>query len=156
PVTDLKLGLSVAVVAAIINGAVALTLLRAGRRLRSVTLQADARHLLTDVWTTGGVLVGVALVGLTGWLPLDSIVALLVTANIVWTGAKLLNERGLGLLDTALPREDLAAIEAILARQRERGIQFHALRTRRSGTRRFVSLHVLVPGTWTVQQGHDL
>src|SRR5262249_47947648 len=156
PVTDLGLGLLVALAAAAINGAVAVILLRAGRRLRSVTLQADARHLFSDVLTTGGVLVGVALVGLTGWLPLDSIVALLVAANIVWTGVKLLHESGLGLLDTALPPEDLAAIETILARQRERGIQFHALRTRRSGRRRFVSLHVLVPGTWTVQQGHDL
>ena len=156
PVEDLGLGLLVAMVAAAINGAVALILVRAGRRLRSVTLQADARHLFTDIWTTGGVLVGVALVGLTGWLPLDSIVALLVAANIIWTGVKLVHESGLGLLDTSLPPEDLAAIEVVLARYQERGIQFHALRTRRSGTRRFVSLHVLVPGSWTVQQGHDL
>jgi cation diffusion facilitator family transporter len=156
PVEQIGLGLLVAAVAAGINGLVSLLLARAGQRLRSVALQADARHLLTDVWTTCGVLLGVALFGITHWAPLDPIIALAVAANIVWAGLKLLRESGLGLLDTALPPDDLRAIEGVLAEYRAMGIQFHALRTRRSGTRRFVSLHVLVPGTWSVQRGHDL
>jgi cation diffusion facilitator family transporter len=156
PVEQIGLGLLVAVLATAVNLLVSLVLSRAGGRLRSVTLQADARHLLTDVWTTGGVLLGVALFALTRWAPLDPIVALLVAANIVWAGLKLLRESGLGLLDTALPSEDLRAIEKVLDGYRTGGIAFHALRTRRSGTRRFVSLHVLVPGTWSVQRGHDL
>jgi cation diffusion facilitator family transporter len=156
PVEQLGLGLLVAAAAAVINGLVSLTLARAGKRLRSIALHADARHLLTDVWTTGGVLLGVALFGLTRWAPLDAIVALLVAVNIIRVGLNLLRESGLGLLDTALPPEDLRPIEEVLAGYRTRGIDFHALRTRRSGTRRFVSLHVLVPGTWSVQRAHDL
>jgi cation diffusion facilitator family transporter len=155
-VEQIGLGLLVAILATVVNLLTSLELERAGRRLRSVTLRADARHLLTDVWTTGGVLLGVALFAVTRWAPLDSIVALLVAANILRIGVQLLRESGLGLLDTALPSEDLHAIESVLARYRAGGIEFHALRTRRSGTRRFVSLHVLVPGTWTVQRGHDL
>jgi cation diffusion facilitator family transporter len=156
PVEQVGLGLIVAVVATVINGLVALILLRASVRLRSVSLKADGRHLLTDVWTTVGVLAGVALVGLTHWTPLDSIVALVVAANIIRIGLDLLRESGLGLLDTALPPEDLATIEGVLASQRAAGIEFHALRTRRAGTRRFVSMHVLVPGSWSVKRGHDL
>src|SRR5579884_2678165 len=156
PVEQLGLGLLVAIVATAINGAVSVTLARAGRRLRSVTLQADAKHLLTDVWTTAGVLVGVALVGLTRWAPLDSIVALAVAVNIIWVGLKLLHESGLGLLDTALPPEDLAVVHRVLEAHRAAGTDFHALRTRRAGARRFVSMHVLVPGSWSVQRGHDL
>lgn len=156
PVEQLGLGLVVAVAATAINGAVAYVLMRAGRRLRSVSLQADARHLMTDVWTTVGVLAGVSLVGLTHWAPLDSIVALLVAANIIRIGLELLRESGLGLLDTALPPEDIATIQQILTSHRAAGIDFHAIRTRRAGTRRFVSMHVLVPGSWSVKRGHDL
>jgi cation diffusion facilitator family transporter len=156
PLEQIGLGLLVAVIAAAINGGVALVLGQAGKRLRSVALQADSRHLLTDVWTTAGVLVGVALVGITGWLILDPIIALLVAANIIWTGVKLVRESGLGLMDTALPAADQRIIADAQAPYRARGIEFHALRTRRSGSRRFVSMHVLVPGDWTVKQGHDL
>jgi len=150
------LGLLIAVAAAGINGGVAVVLLRAGRRLNSIALQADGHHLLTDLWTTLGVLVGVALVGLTGLDVLDPIVALLVAANIIWTGWRLLRESGLGLLDTALPPADQRTIAAALVPFKQRGIEYHALRTRRAGARRFVSLHVLVPGAWTVQRGHDM
>ncbi len=156
PLEKLGIGLAISVVAAGLNGVVALILLRAGRRLRSVTLQADAQHLLTDVWTTGGVLLGLVLVQLTGWLILDPLIALAVAANIVWIAFRLLRESGYGLLDSALPAEDRQLIDAILERYRTSGIAFHALRTRLSGTRRFISLHVLVPGSWTVQRGHDL
>ncbi|HEX6543408.1 MAG TPA: cation diffusion facilitator family transporter [Ktedonobacterales bacterium] len=156
PLDRVGIGLLIAVAGAVINGGVALVLADAGRRLRSVSLQADSRHLMTDVWTTCGVLVGVALVGLTGWLILDPIIALIVAANIVWTGVKLVRESSLGLMDTALPPEDQRTIADIQARYRAKGIEFHALRTRRSGSRRFVSMHVLVPGDWTVKRGHDL
>jgi cation diffusion facilitator family transporter len=131
-------------------------LLRAGRRLRSITLRADAHHLFTDVWTSGGVVLGIFLVKLTGWLILDPIIALVVAANIVWAGLRLLRETSSGLLDAALPKEDMNIIKSILDKYEPQGIKFHALRTRLAGTRRFVSFHVLVPGAWTVLQGHDL
>jgi cation diffusion facilitator family transporter len=156
PLHNVGLGLSVTLVAATINGGVALVLLRAGRRLRSITLRADAQHLLTDVWTSAGVVLGVALVQLTGWLVLDPLVGLLVAANILWTGFRLLRDTAQGLLDPALPLEDQEVISSILSRYESRGIRFHAVRTRAAGQRRFVSMHVLVPGRWTVKQGHDL
>lgn len=156
PLEQVGLGLVISLVATAVNGGVALILLRAGRRLRSITLRADAHHLLTDVWTSGGVVLGVILVHLTGWLVLDPAIALIVAANIVWAGVRLLRETGYGLLDTALPAVDQQIIAAVLVRYKEKGILFHALRTRVAGARRFVSLHVLVPGEWTVQRGHDL
>ena len=156
PIEQVGLGLAVAVVASALNGVVAWVLWQAGRRHRSVTLTADARHLLTDVWTTVGVVVAVALTHLTGWLILDPLIALAVALNVLWTGVRLIRESGLGLLDTALPPADQQTIAQTLAPYRQEGIEFHALRTRGSGARRFVSLHVLVPGSWSVQQGHDL
>jgi len=156
PIEQAWLGLAISAVAAAVNGAVALILLRAGRRLRSITLVADAHHLLTDVWTSIGVVVGVALVQLTGWLILDPLIALLVAANIIWTGVRLLRDTARGVLDAALPQADQARIAEVLAPYKEAGIVFHALRTRTAGQRRFVSLHVLVPGAWTIQQGHQL
>lgn len=156
PLEQLGLGIGVSVVAAVVNGGVALVLLRAGRRLRSPTLEADAYHLLTDVWTTGGVVLGLILVNLTDWLIVDPILAILVALNIVWTGVRLLRRTGYGLLDSALPAEDQELIGTVLARYRRPGIAFHALRTRMAGARRFMSIHILVPGDWTVQQGHAL
>jgi cation diffusion facilitator family transporter len=156
PLQNVGVGLAVTLVAAAINGGVALSLMRAGRRLRSITLEADARHLLTDVWTSVGVVVGIVLVGLTGWLVLDPLIALLVAANIISTGVRLLRDTGQGLLDRALPAEDQEKISKILSRYEERNIRFHAVRTRSAGPRRFVSMHVLVPGGWTVKRGHDL
>jgi len=156
PLQNVGLGLAVTLVAAAINGGVALVILRAGRRLRSITLRADAQHLLTDVWTSIGVVLGVLTAQLTGWLVLDPLIALLVAANILWTGARLLRDTAQGLLDHALPPEDRKAISKALSRYEKEGIRFHALRTRASGPRRFISMHVLVPGDWTVQKGHDL
>ena len=156
PLENVGLGLAITLVATAMNGGVALVILRAGRKLRSITLRADAHHLLTDVWTSLGVVLGIATVQLTGWLVLDPVIALLVAANIVWTGVRLLNDTAHGLLDTALPPEDQDAISRVLSRYEKKGIRFHAVRTRASGTRRFISMHVLVPGRWTVQQGHDL
>src|ERR687893_1714993 len=156
PLQNVGLGLSITLGAAVLNGGVALVLLRAGRRLRSITLRADAQHLLTDVWTSLGVVLGVVLVYLTGWLVLDPIIGLVVAANIVWTGVRLLRDTAQGLLDRALPKEEQQLISSVLSRYEKRGIRFHALRTRAAGQRRFVSMHVLVPGRWTVKRGHDL
>jgi cation diffusion facilitator family transporter len=157
PLEQVGIGLAVTVVAAAVNAAVATVLLRAGRSHRSITLAADGRHLLTDVWTSAGVVVGVAAVGVTGWERLDPLVALLVGANILVAGTGLIRRSVRGLMDTALPVADHEVIEAVLSRYRAgEGIRFHALRTRESGANRFVSVHVLVPGAWTVQSGHDL
>jgi len=156
PLELIGLGLAVSVLATLINFTVAGTLLRVAARHNSVTLEADAQHLMTDVWTSIGVLAAVGLVGLTGWSILDPIIALLVAANITWAGFRITRKSALGLLDTALPAEELARLKEILARYETQGIQFHALRTRQSAARRFVSMHVLVPGEWTVQKGHRL
>jgi len=156
PLERIDLGLMLSLIATLINGGVALVLRQAGRRLRSITLQADAQHLLTDVWTTVGVILGIVLVYFTGWLILDPLLALLVAGHIVWIGLRLLRDTGYGLLDSALPAEDRERILAVLSEHEDRGIVFHALRTRMAGPRRFVSMHVLVPGQWSVQQGHDL
>lgn len=156
PLEQIGLGLGISLLATAVNGAVGFILLRAGRRLRSITLRADAHHLFTDVWTSVGVVLGILLVKLTGWLVLDAVIALIVAVNIIWAGIRLLRETGSELLDAALPADDQDAIALILSEYKTQGIQFHALRTRVAGSRRFVSLHVLVPGVWTVQQGHDL
>ena len=156
PLQNVGLGLSITLVATAINGGVALVLLRASRRLRSIALRADAQHLFTDVWSSLGVVLGVVMVYLTGWLVLDPIIGLIVAANIVWTGVRLLRDTAQGLLDRALPPEEQELISSVLSRYESRGISFHAVRTRAAGQRRFVSMHVLVPGRWTVKRGHDL
>lgn len=156
PLQQISLGLGLTVFASAINGGVALILMRAGRRLRSVTLDADGKHLMTDVWTSGGVIVGVAATGLTGWYILDPLIAIVVALNIVWTGLKLLKTTANGLLDQSIPNENQGILQSILDRYREDGIRFHALRTRQAGQRSFLSMHVLVPGDWSVQRGHDL
>jgi cation diffusion facilitator family transporter len=156
PLESVGAGLAVSAAASAINLAVGLTLLRAGRRARSIVLEADGRHLITDVWTSIGVIAGVAGAALTGWDPLDPIVALAVAVNIVVAGGGLLRRSAGGLMDRALDEPDLAAIREALAEFERDGVRFHAVRTRQAGSRRFVSLHVLVPGAWTVQRGHDL
>jgi cation diffusion facilitator family transporter len=156
PLEQLGVGLLISVVAALVNLAVALVLLKAGRRHRSATLEADAHHLLTDVWTSVGVVVGVGAVAITGWEQLDPIVALAVTLNLVWAGVRIVRTSVLGLMDTALPLDSQQTIQRILEAYRQDGVEYHALRTRRSGARQFVSLHVMVPGTWTVARGHRL
>jgi len=156
PIENVGLGLGISVVASAINGGVAVVLLGAGKRLRSITLRADAQHLLTDVWTSAGVLVGVLLVKLTGWLVLDPVVALLVGANIVWTGVRLLQETSHGLLDRAIADDDQAALAGLLERFHARGVVIHGIRTRAAGPRRFIQMHVLVPGAWPVKRGHDV
>ncbi len=157
PIEQLGLGLTISVIASVINLVVARVLLQAGRHYHSITLEADAQHLMTDVWTSVGVLVGVVAVNLTGWQRLDPIIALVVAAHILWTGVQLIRRSALGLLDTALPAAERDRVVAILdGFARREGVAYHALRTRQAGARRFVSVHILVPGSWTVQRGHNL
>jgi len=156
PLEQIGLGLIVSVVASLINLSVSLILKKAGKKYNSISLTSDASHLMTDVWTSGGVLVGVGLVGLTKWQPLDSIVAILVALNIVYTGVKIIRQSVRGLMDVSLPAEDLSKIEKILDTYRKPEVQFHNLITRQSGATRFITFHVLVPGNWTVHQGHQL
>ncbi len=149
-------GLLVSVLASFLNLGTALILLRAGKVHDSITLRADGQHLLTDVWTSLGVLAGVGLVKVTGWLWLDPAAALVVAAQIVWTAVHILRETVKGLMDTALSEEELKVLYEILDRYVQEGMEYRELRTRRSGARRFVSFNLLVPGNWTVQRGHDL
>ena len=155
PLEAVGLGLMVSVLASVINFATARILLRVGKEHNSITLEADAHHLMTDVWTSAGVIGGVGQVWMTGWLWLDAAIALLVAANIVWTGFQLMSRSAAGLMDVSLPPEKLALIETLLAGYRAQGLDFKALRTRQAGSRAFVTLHVLVPGDWSVQYGHD-
>jgi cation diffusion facilitator family transporter len=155
PLESVGIGLAVSVIASIINLATARILMDVGRKANSITLEADAHHLFTDVWTSAGVIAGVGLVWATGWLWLDPVIALLVALNIVWTGWQLLQRSAAGLMDVSVPAADLEAIEAVLDRYRRQGLDFHALRTRQAGSRAFISLHVLVPGAWSVQLAHD-
>jgi cation diffusion facilitator family transporter len=156
PLEQLGLGLGLSVVASILNLVIARILLSAGRRYDSITLEADGHHLMTDVWTSAGVLAGVGAVALTGLLWLDPVVALIAAGKIVWTAVGLIRRSALGLMDTALPADEQSQIKVVLDSYRTEGVEYHALRTRRSGARRFISLHVLVPGAWSVQRGHDL
>ena len=156
PLEQLGIGLVISLLATALNGLVAWVLLKASRRFDSITLRADAHHLLTDVWTSIGVVLGIGLVKLTGLAILDPLIAIAVALNIVVTGWKLLHETASGLLDRALPENEQAQLEALLASHETEDIRFHALRTRVAGSRRFVAFHVLVPGRWTVQAGHDL
>lgn len=156
PLEEVGVGLAVSLAAALVNGLTALALLRAGRRYESITLEANAQHLLTDVWTSVGVLAGVGVVALTGWQRLDPVIALIVALNIVRSGVVIIYRSAMGLMDTALPAADGAKLRGLLDGHAVGGVQYHALRTRQAGARRFVSFHVLVPGEWTVQRGHAL
>ena len=157
PLEQLGPGLAVSIIASVINFAVVRVLLKVGKRHNSITLEADAKHLMTDVWTSAGVIGGLTAVSLTGWQRLDPILAIAVAANIVWSGYQLVRRSVSGLIDTALPtQERQLLVEIFQAFEQEGIIQFHALRTRQAGARRFVSVHVLVPGEWSVQRGHRL
>jgi cation diffusion facilitator family transporter len=156
PLEHVGIGLGISVLASAINFAVARVLMNAGKEYRSITLEADAHHLMTDVWTSAGVVLGVGAVALTGWVRLDPGVALIVAANILRIGWQLLGRSVRGLMDATLPSAERDAIKRVLNRYESQGIQYHALRTRQAGTRAFISLHVLVPRDWTVQRGHDL
>jgi cation diffusion facilitator family transporter len=153
---DVGVGLAVSAFASLINLAVGFLLVRTGRAERSIVLEADGQHLMTDVWTSVGVIVGVAGVAITGWARLDALVAIAVAVNIVVTGGRLVRRSVGGLMDRALDEPERRQILGVLSRFERDGIRFHALRTRQSGSRAFVSVHVLVHGTWTVQRGHEV
>jgi cation diffusion facilitator family transporter len=169
----LDVGIAISVFASLINLAVAKILISVGKRRQSITLESDGKHLMTDVWTTVGILIGIAMIsvanhfeaslglarqlGMNGWEILDPIIAIGVALNIVWAGLQLIRRTASGLLDAALSADEQAEIVAVLERfVASDKIAYHALRTRYAGARRFMSVHVLVPGSWTVQQGHDL
>ena len=155
-IEQVGIGLSVTVVATLVNFVVARILLKASGKHGSITLEADGHHLMTDVWTSVGVVAGVGAVGLTGWTILDPLIALAVAANIIYTGIKLIRRSIAGLMDASLSEEEMQSVEDVLEKYREKGIDFHALRTRQAGARHFISVHVLVPGDWTVHDAHHI
>lgn len=156
PLEQLDIGLGVSILAGILNFIVARVLLQAGKKYRSVTLDADANHLMADVRTTVGVLFAIVAVWITGWTVLDPLIALIVAVQVIWAGIRLVRESVLGLMDTALPPEEVQQITDLIEKHAHQGVHFHALRTRQSGAQRFMTVHIQVPGNWSVQDGHAL
>jgi cation diffusion facilitator family transporter len=156
PLENLGIGLPVAIGASVINFAVALILLKNGRKNNSITLEADGKHLMTDVYTSAGVFIGIGIVNLTGWMELDGIVAIGVALNILWTGYQLMRHSAMGLLDAGLPETEISKIKIVLEPLKLQDIEFHSLLTRQAGQRKFISVHILMPGEWTIQEGHDI
>jgi cation diffusion facilitator family transporter len=156
PLEKLGVGLAVSVGASLVNLVAARILIATGKTRNSITLEADGQHLMTDVWTSVGVIGGIAIVAFTNWYILDPILAILVALNIIWTGVKLLQRSVAGFMDASLPANEQLLVEKVIARYQERGVQFHALRTRQSAARRFVSVHMLVPGEWSVHDAHHV
>jgi cation diffusion facilitator family transporter len=156
PLETLGVGMAFTLAATAVNAAVGQYLLRLGRRRHSIVLEADGQHLMSDVWTSGGVLLGLGLVLLTGVKELDSVVALAVSASLLWTAAGLVRRSFKGLMDHALPEEELAKVRAAVEGRLRPGTAYHALRTRQAGARRFVDFHLLVPGTMPVREAHAL
>lgn len=156
PLESVGIGVLVSIGASIVNFVVARILMTAAKKHNSITLEADSQHLMTDVWTSGGVIAGVGLIAITGWNLLDPIVALIVAVNIVWTGIGLVRRSVDGLMDVALPEAEQKAIETVMEKYRQKKVDFHALRTRQAASRRFLSVHVLVPGAWTVHDAHHI
>jgi cation diffusion facilitator family transporter len=156
PLEQVGLGLAVSVIASVINFIVARVLLSASKRYNSITLEADSHHLMSDVITTAGVIAGVVIVSLTGWERLDAVIAILVAINILFTGLRLLRGSAHGLMDAALPEAKVSEIQLTLQPFESQGVQFHALRTRTAAARGYVSMHILVPGEWSVSRAHLL
>lgn len=156
PLENVGIGLLIAIGASAINLVVALNLLKNGQKNNSITLEADGKHLMTDVYTSAGVLVGIGLVKISGWLILDGIVAIGVALNILWAGYQLIRRSAMGLLDAGIPEADHIKLVKTLESLKLQNIEYHSLLTRQAGQRKFIELHVLVPGRWTVQEGHDL
>jgi len=156
PLENVGIGLLVSLGASGINMAVGLILIKNGRKNHSITLEADGKHLMTDVYTSVGVLIGIGIVKLTGWLVLDGVVAIGVALNIVWTGYQLMRRSALGLLDSSIPEEERLEITKVLDLYKGQNLEYHSLMTRQAGQRKFVSLHILLPGKLTIQEGHDM
>jgi cation diffusion facilitator family transporter len=156
PLEQLGLGLAISTLAALVNLGAARILIATGKKRNSITLEADGQHLMTDVWTSVVVIGGIGIVAFTNWYILDPILAILVALNIIWTGIKLLQRSVAGFMDASLPADEQQLVEKVIAKYQERGVQFHALRTRQSAARRFVSVHMLVPGAWTLHDAHHI
>lgn len=156
PVEEIGWGLVLASLTTVINLVVGLVLIRKGRQYRSITLEADGKHLMTDVWTTIGVIAGIVLLFLTGWQWIDPLIALLVGINILWTGGKLIRRSVVGLLDAALPDEEVAIIHEALHSITGTHVDVTQVLTRESGRQRFVQTTVVVPGDWSVARSHQL
>ncbi len=156
PLEQIGLGLMLALAASGINLVVGQLLIRKGKQFESITLEADGRHLMSDVWTSVGVVGGVALAWVTRLAWLDPIVAIIVGVKIGWEGIMIFRRSSRGLMDAAIDPEEIRIVVDILNTYCTEGIEWHALRTRQSGARRFLSVHILVPGGWTVQAGHNL
>jgi cation diffusion facilitator family transporter len=155
PLDNVGIGLLIAVGASGINLVVSIVLLKSGRKNNSIILEADGKHLMTDVYTSAGVLIGIGLVKVSGWLVLDGIVAIAVALNILWTGYQLMRRSALGLLDSGIPEVDRLKIIQSLELLKQQNLDYHSLLTRQAGQRKFVALHVLMPGEWTIQEGHN-
>lgn len=156
PIEQPGMGLAIAIGASLINLAVGQLLIRVGKREESIVLEADGHHLMSDVWTSVGVVIGVTLAVWTGLAWLDPVVALVMGAKIGWEGLRIFRRSLTGLMDSALPTAERARIESVLNRYSDESVRWHALRTRRAGARRFVTVHVLAPGDWSLQRTHDL
>jgi cation diffusion facilitator family transporter len=156
PLEQPGLGLTLAMLASVINLVVGQILIRTGKKHDSITLEADGQHLMSDVWTSVGVVIGVTAAVLTGLTWLDPIIALVVGLKIGWEGIRIFRRSTMGLMDSAIAPQERDQIETILNRYQLEGIQWHAMRTRQAGARRFISVHILMPGTWTVQRAHNL
>lgn len=155
PIENIYTGLLFSLLASLVNLTVGLTLIRNGKKMNSLLLEADGKHLMTDVWTSAGVIVAIVIVKFTGWLIVDPIIAILVALNIIYTGYKLISRSASGLMDATLPEKDLEKITTYLDSLKDQRIEYHSLLTRAAGRRKFITLHVLVPGKWTVKQAHD-
>jgi len=155
PLENVNSGLLLSLLASLVNLGVGLMLIHHGKKSKSILLEADGRHLMTDVYTTVGVIAGIILVMVTGWLIIDPIIAILVALNIIYTGYKLISRSASGLMDATIPEEDLLKITAYLDSLKVQQIEYHSLLTRVAGQRKFISLHLLIPGVWTVKKGHD-
>lgn len=155
PIENVGLGLLISTSASLVNLGVSLVLISNGKIRKSLLLEADGKHLMTDVWTSAGVIAGVLIVKLTGFLILDPVIAVLVALNIIWTGFTLIKRSANGLMDASITEEELKKVKQYLDGLKTDTIEYHSLMTRQAGQRKFISLHLLVPGEWSVQQGHD-
>ncbi len=154
PIEQPVLGLAVNGVASVLNGVWATLLIRIGRSQRSLTLVAEGRHLYTDVVTSAGVFLGIALVAATGWVILDPLVAALVALQIMWSGGQLIRESLAGLMDAAVAPATLERICEVISASSSGAIEAHDLRTRLAGPRTFIEFHLVVPGGMTVEAAH--
>lgn len=155
PLENITTGLLFSLLASLVNLLVGLVLINNGKKKKSLLVEADGRHLMTDVYTSVGVILGIILVELTGWLIIDPIIAILVGLNIIYSGYRLIHRSARELMDASIPEDELERVTTYLDSLGEREIEYHSLLTRMSGPRRFISMHLLVPGDWSVKRGHD-